>query len=143
MCATGECRSCRLELRLLDKAMGSARTYQRPALRSLEQNIAGGRVMGNSLISARKYNINNEPAPVNYMTDRKPVSEPVIPTRTKAQQAADRREARKNDRTLDIDGRLIANDCPCHGTYNGYLNWYCRCIPCSEADRVYRNRPAK
>ena len=143
MCATGECRSCRLEARLLDKAMGSVRTYQRPTPRSLEQNAAGGRVMGNGLISAKRYNTQQEPAPVNYMTDHKPSSEPVIPTRTKAQQAADRREARKNDRTLDIDGRLVANDCPCHGTYNGYLNWYCRCIPCSEADRVYRNRPAK
>ena len=138
MCATGECRSCRLEARLLDKAMGSVRTYQRPTPRSLEQNAAGGRVMGNGLVSAKRYNSVQEPAPVNYMSEHKPVSEPVIPTRTKAQQAADRREFRRNDRTL-VNGRLEANDCPCHGTYNGYLNWYCRCIPCSDAAQEYRD----
>lgn len=122
-------------MRLLDKAMGSDRAYQKAIRPTIEQNAVGGRVMGNSLISARKYNINNEPAPVNYHDSLPSDLKDYRPSlaRRKKLMANELKDARDL-----IDGRLVSRECPEHGTYKGYNYYWCRCIPCSEAHSKYK-----
>ena len=138
MCDTGECRPCRQALRELDKTMGSVRSYISARPPGREANEDTRKVVGGSLMSNRTSVMTTGEAPVNFLEEGKAPSTPSYllekrkPTRTKAERTRDLREARKEDREL-IDGRLVSVDCPCHGTYNGYLNWYCRCLYCSIA----------
>jgi hypothetical protein len=32
-----------------------------------------------------------------------------------------------------IDGRLVATGAPQHGSRSTYVNWMCRCVPCTAA----------
>ena len=130
MCATAECRSCRKELRELDKKMGSVRTYISARPPGREANEDNRKIPGISLLSNRTSVMSMGQAPVTLEREER------RPKLTRAERTRLLREARKEDRTL-IDDRWVSNECPGHGTYNSYLNWYCRCIPCSHAYVVY------
>lgn len=41
------------------------------------------------------------------------------------------------EKRVEIDGRLVAVEAPRHGVTSSYGNWGCRCVPCTEAHRVY------
>ena len=127
MCDCGDCRKCRQSLRELDKAMGSSRAYIQPSPRSREDNYKERTVMSHGLLNANRSKINRGEAPVtldDWFDKPKP---------SKAERQKSLREARREDRILDDDGRLYSPDCPYHGTHNGYINWYCRCLECSAA----------
>lgn len=137
MCDAGTCRPCRMEDLRMDRVMGAARGYITPTLPSLEENIQKRKVIGNSLISAKRSTITRPKLVIPKKTD---ISEPTqVPPKRKttysqaqAKWVKELSETRKKDREL-VEGRLVSIDCHCHGTYSGYINWFCRCVPCTKA----------
>lgn len=49
------------------------------------------------------------------------------------------------DRRIKIDGVMYAPDARTHGVYSTYVNWGCRCQPCTVANssmrRSFREEP--
>jgi hypothetical protein len=54
----------------------------------------------------------------------------------------DRRQTVRDQQRAKRAAGLPDED-PRHGTYNGYVNFYCRCPRCSEADALTRARPRR
>jgi hypothetical protein len=44
---------------------------------------------------------------------------------------------RRDAQLVEIDGRMVAVEAPHHGDRNIYNGWLCRCVPCTEANRVW------
>ena len=67
----------------------------------------------------------------DVLADRDPSPEP-----KPVQSWSEKRASRWAERIL-VDGRMVHPDAP-HGTTTGYAHWGCRCIPCGDAQSLYK-----
>lgn len=109
--------------------MGVQREYIIGKLPTMAENIMNRKVIGFSLHTTKRSAANTLTIP--------PVVEAAPPKKrgsglTRAERVKLQKETRMAEREM-VDGRLVSINCPCHGTYSGYRNWYCRCLPCSAA----------
>lgn len=124
MCDIGTCRSCRLDDRLTDRVMGTKRDYLGVVdLPTREENYANrGKGPGGTFLMQAVNNRRREGPPPKTAAEKK-----------RAQVAR-----RMAERTEGENGKPYAPNSPCHGSYSGYNEWFCRCDPCTSAYSIGR-----
>lgn len=109
-CICGSCPSCRREMRETDRYMKPLDPHKDSRLKGFSD------------------------IPASEEMSHKP---PPLPKAVKAQQTRQQlRNERRKGREL-VDGRLIHPKAG-HGKVSGYIEWSCRCVPCTEAMAVMR-----